>query len=84
VTAGPGISRSLAAEEVRLLGMGNGAARRAVAQVAGRACASRNLASMAVAWNGGWERALGFRALGWHHLLRGWAEGRWAAAAEPP
>jgi hypothetical protein len=30
---------------------------------------------MAAAWNGGWEHALGFRALGWHGLLRGWVEG---------
>jgi hypothetical protein len=43
--------------------------------VAGRACASRSRASMAAAWNGGWEHALGFRVLGWHSLLRGWAEG---------
>jgi hypothetical protein len=60
-TVGPGSLRSLAAEEVWLLGAGNGAAGRAVAQVAGRACASRSQTSMAAAWNGGWERALGQR-----------------------
>jgi hypothetical protein len=60
-TVGPGSLRSLASEEVWLLGAGNGAAGRAVAQVAGRACASRSQTSMAAAWNGGWERALGQR-----------------------
>jgi hypothetical protein len=53
---------------------GNGAAGRAVAQVAGRACASRSRASMAAAQNGGWEHALGFRALGCG-CRAGWAGG---------
>jgi hypothetical protein len=38
-------------------------------------CASRSRASMEAAQNGGWERALVFRVLSWHDLLRGWAEG---------
>jgi hypothetical protein len=59
--------------------VGRGGAWRVVAQVAGLACASLNQASMAAARVGDWERALGFRVLGW----RGWGERHSATRGGP-